>query len=52
MKGTEGWRTSRKSAVKRSEVKCSDVRCSGAVRSLNLVKPNERVVKCGSVKVK
>ena len=34
-----------------SEVKCSDVRWNGAVRNLNGVKPNERVVKCSEVQL-
>jgi len=33
----------------KSEVQWSDVRWNGAVRNLNRVKPNERVVKCGEV---
>ena len=52
MKGIEVWRKSSKSAMKWSEVKSSDVRWNGAVRNLNGVKPNEKVVKCSGVKFK
>jgi len=52
MKGIEVWRKSSKSAVKWSEVKWSDVRWNGAVRNLNGVRPNGRVVKCSWVKFK
>jgi len=38
------------SAVKWSEMKFSYVRWNGAVRNLNELKPNERVVTCSEVK--
>ena len=46
------WRKWSASAANWIKVKCSDVRWKGAVKNLNGVKANERVVKCSWVKFK
>ena len=49
VKGIEMWLKSSKCLVKCWDVKCSDVRWNAAEGNLNVVKPNEIVVKCNEV---